>query len=301
MKIMCVGQSAFDVTLVVDHYPVENEKDKLNDKVECGGGSASNCAYLLAKWGLDTYFGGVIGNDFYGKKILDEYKSVGVNTKYTEVSDTFGTTTSFIIANRSNGTRTILTKRDQGIALTPVDVEEQFDYLLFDGYEKDFCLDLIKKNPNAISIIDAGSFKENTYELAKAVDYVVCSHDFAEDVSHVKIDYNDIDTIVEAYQELKKTFTKNLIITLEEHGCFTCIDGLYKIIPSIKMQAVDTTGAGDIFHGAFVYSLANGFDLEKTLLFSNITGALSVTKVGGRNSVPDLQEVESKYNDIISQ
>ncbi len=301
MKIMCVGQSAFDVTLVVDHYPVENEKDKLEDKVECGGGSASNCAYLLAKWGLDTYFGGVIGNDFYGNKILDEYKSVGVNTKYTEVSNTFGTTTSFIFANKSNGTRTILTKRDKGIAMTPVDVEEQFDFLLFDGYEKDFCLDLIKKNPNAISIIDAGSFKESTYELAKAVDYVVCSHDFAEDVSHVKIDYNDFDTIVEAYQELKKTFTKNLIITLEEHGCFTCIDGLYKIIPSIKMHAVDTTGAGDIFHGAFVYSLANGFDLEKTLLFSNITGALSVTKVGGRNSIPELQDVESKYNDIISQ
>ena len=76
---------------------------------------------------------------------------------------------------------------------------------------------------------------------------------------------------------------------------------MYKIIPSIKVKAVDSTGAGDIFHGAFVYSLAKGFDLEKALKFSNITGALSVATIGSRLSIPDLERVEEKYNDIISQ
>ena len=125
--------------------------------------------------------------------------------------------------------------------------------------------------------------------------------ELAEDLSKVKIDYNDFDTIVAAYQELKKELKGNVIITLESFGCFTCINGLYKIIPSIKVKAVDSTGAGDIFHGAFVYSLAMGFDLEKALLFSNITGALSVLKIGSRLSIPDLDKVESKYNDIISK
>ena len=81
-------------------------------------------------------------------------------------------------------------------------VEDNFDFILFDGYEKDIALDLIKKNPNAITILDAGSLKEATLELAHIVDYVVCSHDFAEDLSKVKIDYNNFDTIVSAYKEL---------------------------------------------------------------------------------------------------
>lgn len=301
MKIMCLGQSAYDITLPLDHYPVENKKVRVEGKVECGGGSASNCAYLLAKWGLETYFAGVIGNDHYGNQIKKEYEGVGVNTKYLEVSDNFNTTSSYIIANTDIGSRTILTSRDKDIKMNQVNFEDSFDYILFDGYEKDIALDLIKKNPNAITILDAGSLKEATVELAHLVDYVVCSHDFAEDLSKVKIDYNDFDTIVNAYQELKKELKGNVIITLESFGCFTCIDGLYKIIPSIKVKAVDSTGAGDIFHGAFVYSLAKNFDLEKALLFSNITGALSVLKIGSKSSIPELSDVEKRYNDIVSQ
>ncbi len=299
MKIMCLGQSAYDITLPLDHYPVENKKVRVEGKVECGGGSASNCAYLLSKWGYDTYFAGVVGNDYYGNQIIKEYEKVGVNTKYLEVSDEYNTTSSYIIANTDIGSRTILTNRDKNIKMKPIDFEDKFDYILFDGYEKEIALELIKKNPDAITILDAGSMKEATVELAHLVDYVVCSHDFAEELSKVKIDYNNFDTIVAAYQELKKELKGNVIITLESFGCFTCIDGLYKIIPSIKVKAVDSTGAGDIFHGAFVYSLASGFDLEKALMFSNITGALSVLKIGSRLSIPELGDVEKKYNDII--
>lgn len=301
MKVMCIGQSAYDITLPLDHYPIENKKVRVQQKVECGGGSASNCAFLLAKWGLDTYFAGVIGNDHYGSNIKKEYDSVGVNTKYLQISDKYPTTSSYIIANTSIGSRTILTSKDNNIGMEPMEVEDQFDYILLDGYEKDFALEVIKKNPNAISILDAGSMKEATVELARVVDYVVCSHDFAEDVSKEKIDYDDIETIIRAYKGLKKEFNGNIIITLESYGCFTCVDGMYKIIPSIKVKAVDSTGAGDIFHGAFVYSLASGFDLNKALTFSNITGALSVLTIGSRLSIPDLERVEEKYNDFISK
>ena len=96
---MCLGQSAYDITLPMDHYPVENKKVRVEGKVECGGGSASNCAYLLAKWGLDTYFAGIIGKDHYGSEIKKEYERVGVNTKYLEINDKFNTTSSYIIAN----------------------------------------------------------------------------------------------------------------------------------------------------------------------------------------------------------
>ncbi len=301
MKIMCIGQSAYDITLPLDHYPIENKKIRIQGKVECGGGSASNCAYLLAKWGMDVYFAGIVGNDYYGERIKEEYKKVGVNTKYLQTSNEYSTTSSYIIANTSIGSRTILTSKNPNIKMDRVQIDDNFDFILLDGYEKEFAMDVINKNPNAIKILDAGSVKEATVELAQIADYVICSHDFAEEYGNVKIDYDNFDSIVEAYQEVKKKIKGNLIITLESVGCFTCIDGLYKIIPSIKVKAVDSTGAGDIFHGAFLYSIANNYDIEKAMLFSNITGAISVLTIGSRLSIPEISEVEKKYNDIISK
>lgn len=295
-KVLCVGQSAYDITLPLDHYPIENKKVKVPNKVECGGGSSSNCAYLLAKWGIDTTFAGIIGNDHYGNKILDDYITIGVDTKYLQISNRYPTTSSYIIANTSIGSRTILTYKDMGIHMAPVSLlDNEFDYILFDGYEKEFALEAIRRNPKAITLLDAGSVKEATVELAYKVDYVICSHDFAIEFSKVDIDYDDIETIKKAYDVLAKEF-KHVIITLEALGCFTKIDGEYKLIPSIKVTPVDSTGAGDIYHGAFMYGLTQGFDLEKTMRFANITGALSCLRVGSRLSIPELEEVEEAYN-----
>lgn len=300
MKVLCIGQSAYDITLPLDHYPVENKKIRVYGKVECGGGSSSNCAYLLAKWKVPVYFAGIVGNDHYGNEIIEEYKKIGVNTKYLQISGKYPTTSSYIIANTSSGTRTILTNRDKEIRMDRVEFDEdEFDYIFMDGYEKDVCLDAMKKNKNAITVLDAGSIKEATIFLAHIVDYVVCSHDFAEEYSKIKINYDDINTIKNAYLFLKNELKGNVVITLEDRGCFTEIDGEYVIVPSIKVKAVDSTGAGDIYHGAFVYSLAKGFDLKKTLKFSNITGALSVLKVGSRISIPTYEEVMEKYNDTV--
>jgi sugar/nucleoside kinase (ribokinase family) len=229
---------------------------------------------------------------------LDEYLSVGIDTKYLQISNKFPTTSSYIIANTSIGSRTILTSRAQDIKMNlPIFDENEFDYILFDGYEKEVALEAIAKNPNAITLLDAGSVKEATVELAYMVDYLICSHDFAIEFSKVEIDYNDIDTIRRAYDALEKEFKHNVIITLEALGCFTKINGEYKLIPSISVVPVDSTGAGDIYHGAFMYGLTQGFDLEKTMRFANITGALSCLRVGSRLSIPDLDEVVKAYND----
>jgi sugar/nucleoside kinase (ribokinase family) len=285
----------------MDHYPVENQKMRLSmKKVECGGGSASNCAYLLAKWGVNTSFSGIIGNDYYGKSIIDDYVNIGVDVKYLEVTDKFNTTSSYIIANTSNGSRTIITSRDPDIVMEPKDYDkDEFDYILLDGYEKDNALKALENNPRAISVLDAGSKKEATVELAHKVTYLVCSHDFANQVSGTTIDYDNIETIINAYNILKQEFKNNVIITLESYGSFTEINGEYKLITSTPVKALDSTGAGDIFHGAFLYSLTQGFDLEKALKFANITGALSCLRIGGRFSIPELKEVEDKYNDIV--
>mgnify|MGYP003300626285 FL=1 len=177
------------------------------------------------------------------------------------------------------------------------EIDDDFDVILLDGYERDFAVEVIKKNPNAIKIIDAGSLRENTVELAKMVDYVVCSNDFAMEFTKKKIDYTDMKTLIEIYDDLKKEFSQNVVITLEDKGCFTYDDG-YKMVPSIKVKSVDSTGAGDIYHGAFTYCIANGYDLITTMKMSNIAGALSVTRIGGRFSIFPLEEVKKKYDEL---
>lgn len=298
MRIICVGQSAYDITLPLDHYPVENKKIRVPSRVECGGGSASNSAYLLAKWGMETYFAGVVGDDYYGKKITEEFEAIGVNTKYLHVDKNLPTTSSYIIANTAAGTRTILTDRHPEIMMDDVNIEESFDIMLLDGYEFDFAKQLIEKNPNAIKILDAGSIKEKTIELCHMVDYIVCSKDFAEEYTKKKVNYKDMQSLIEIHEDLQRAFDKKIVITLEDKGSFTYDEG-YKLAPSIKVVAVDSTGAGDIYHGSFTYGIAKGFPLEKILLMSNIAGAISVEHIGGRFSIPSLEEVEAKYNEHI--
>lgn len=298
MKVLCIGQATYDITLPVDKYPIENKKVKTTQKVECGGGSASNVAYLLSKWGIETYFAGAIGEDYYGQKVLKEKSDIGINTKYLQINSKIQTPSSYIINNQENGSRTIITNRNNSTEMTDVEITENFDIIFLDGYEEKIAKKVIQKNPNAIKIIDAGSLNDHTVNLSKLCDYVVCSKDFAEDYTKIKIDYEDLDTIVEIYEILHKDFKGNIIITLEDKGAFLDYNG-YKIIPSIEVQAVDSTGAGDIFHGAFVYCIAQNFDLIKSVKISNISGGLSVLTVGARNSVPELNNVMEIYNELI--
>ena len=79
-------------------------------------------------------------------------------------------------------------------------------------------------------------------------------------------------------------------------GAMYSINNELRVMPGIKTQVVDPSGAGDIFHGAFAYCLANNFDLEKAITYSNIAAGLSVGKMGGRTSMPSLKEVITYYS-----
>lgn len=298
MKILCLGHAAYDITVPLDEYPDENTKNRVDTRVECGGGPASNAAYLLGKWGMDVYFAGVVGNDEYGRIIKQEFESVNVNTEYLELSSKYRTTSSFIVANKSNGSRTILTYRSKEMKMSGLNLNFSPDVILIDGQEYDISKQVLSEYPNAISIIDAGRPTPKIIELSKMVNYLVCSKEFAEEVSGIAIDYNDNQTLIDLYSKMKQIFKNTIVVTLEKKGCLYEFDGQIKIMPSIKVKAVDSTGAGDIFHGAFTYGIVKQLAFEKILKISNVTGALSVTKIGGRNSVFSLKEMKEAYNEF---
>lgn len=290
MKIVCIGHASYDITFPVDEYPEENTKNRIQKRVECGGGPASNAAYLLGKWGLPTYFLGVVGNDEYGEVIKQEFEEVGVDTTYLEVNNRLTTTNSVIIANTNTGSRTILTYRPETIKMKPMTLDFSPDIILTDGQEVEETNRLFGQYPKALRVIDASRATKDIIALAKQCHFVVCSYNFALEITKLTKE-KSLQHYQQLYAKMKEQFRGRIIITLEEDGCLYESDGILKRIPSLKMKAVDTTAAGDIFHGAFVYGLAKGYNVEQTIRIATIAGALSVTKIGGRYSVPTVEEV----------
>ena len=112
-----------------------------------------------------------------------------------------------------------------------------------------------------------------------------------------KIDVSDLDSLIYCYEKLREYFQNTVVITLEDKGSFTKLED-YEILPTVKVQAVDSTGAGDIFHGAFTYFIGNGYSLRDTIHYASITSAISITRVGARISIPELSEV-LHYDELI--
>ena len=217
MKAICIGHAAYDITTPVETFPKENTKNRVQSRIECGGGPAGTAAYLLGKWGVETYFAGIVGDDLYGNNIKKEYDAVGVNTDYMQISKEHTTTSSYIIANRENGSRTSFAHRNKKMAMKEIELDFEPDIILFDGQEVEMTNKLLDKYPNAISIIDAGRPTEDIIKLAKRVNYLVCSREFSENVSNIKI--NNDEDYLKVYNYMKNEFKNEVIITLEEKGC----------------------------------------------------------------------------------
>lgn len=296
MKILVIGHAAYDITFPLDKFPEENTKTRVENRVECGGGPAFNAAYLLGKWGMDVSFAGIVGNDNFGTKLRKQIQMVGVKTDYLQTTNDFPTTNSFIVANTENGSRTILTYRKEDMKMDDFELNFDPDIILVDGQEYDLSVKFIKKYPKAISIIDAGKPKENIINLAKMVNYVVCSKHFAETVTNTKI--TDDNSMINLYKKMENTFLGNIIVTLESKGALYKYNNQIKLMPSLKIKAVDSTGAGDIFHGAFTYAIANDYNLEEAIRISTVAGALSVTKIGSLASMPDKELIKEYIHDF---
>lgn len=300
MKAICIGHIAYDTTFKLDNFPEENTKTRVSSHVEGGGGPSGNAAYLLGSWGLDVDICGAVGNDYQGNNIIEEFKRVGVNTKYIKKYDSAKTDQAFILANTMKKTRTIVSSvapRDDKI----IYIDDNYDGILVDGEEFLTSKKVLDENPDALSIIDAGRFCDNTVALAHKVKIMACSKEFAEKFTGQKININDLEKLTSIYRVLETEFKNIVIITLEEHGAFTRINNEYKIVPSIKVNAIDSTGAGDMFHGALLYFLLYKYTLEDAIRLSNIAGALTTTHLGNRDDICLLSEVlkYGGFDDII--
>lgn len=290
MKVLCIGHATYDIVIPVEEYPKENTKNRIQASLYCGGGPAANAAYLLGKWGIDTSFSGLVGNDYASKVIESEFRHAHVNLDYFVKDDAYKTTKSYVIVNTKNASRTSLACQGDKKYLQDLDIPIKPDIILIDGQEFELSKKVIKNNPQAKVVIDAGRCTDEVVELCHLCDYIVCSKNFAEK-------YSDSDDLNTMFNKLNNDFKGEIVITLESLGCAYYNDGI-NIIKAIPTHAIDTTAAGDIFHGAFVYGLTQNWDMYKILSFANTTSSLSVTRLTGRKSIFPLQIVEDVYSEL---
>jgi sugar/nucleoside kinase (ribokinase family) len=291
VSVLCIGHAAYDLCMSVAAYPAENSKVQTDLLLESGGGPAANAAWLLAHWGVPTAMAGVVGEDEYGRRILAELQQAGVECSLVQTRPGYSTPVSFVIANRANGSRTIINRRAAATGLElprqmPAQLEPRL--LLFDGHEPAASLAALQAFPSAVSVLDAGTLREGTELLSRRVDYLVCSERFAAQVTGA----DDVEARWQScLQQLQARNGRVAVITLGEKGLAFSTGRQQGRLPALPVQAVDTTAAGDIFHGAFVFGLAQEMALCRALRLATIAAGLSVQRPGGRPSAPELGAV----------
>lgn len=296
--ILSIGHSAYDFTYLLESFPMENLKYSLDNGIEtvmeCGGGPAGNAAYLMGKWGAKAAYAGVIGDDPQGKAIEDEFRSVGVDLTYLQWNRGGRTPFSVILANKQTGSRTLFNRT---LPYPPLELEWdpslEWGAILIDGMELYASLKALKAYPKTPSVLDAGSLDRETEILASLVSHLVCSEIFAGSFTGEALDTEA--SIEAAFLQLEALNTHCVVMTLGERGSVYRKDNELVRVPAMRVNAIDTTGAGDIYHGAFAYGLAAGFDLEKTIRIATIAAGLSVQKLGARVAIPTWREVEAVF------
>lgn len=288
IDVLCVGHAAYDLTFSVPYHPGQNEKIFATAFTGCGGGPAANAAATVAKLGGSSAFAGYLGQDSYGELHLAELKEMGVDV--TLVARGTNPTPLSTIWAKPDGSRSIVNFKGhtKSLANDSLDFASvQPTVVLFDGWEPEVSLSLLAwiKPWQALTVLDAGSVHRGTRMLADKVDYLVASEKFGRQ-------FTGTDNMKTAVSELSK-LVKTAVITLGEQGLVWQSGTECGSLPAYPVEAVDTTGAGDTFHGAFAYALAQKMPWPEILQFSSAAGALCCRKYGARLGIPTAAEVEN--------
>jgi len=295
MKIVGLGQCALDHSFVIDSLPEPDTKKEVMQWEINGGGPVATALVSLSRLGIDCTFHGVIGDDEAGIKIRDSLQSEKVNTSGLISRPNSDSQAAFIAVEKSTGRRTIFWKRPSAEALQPEELPDDFidgaDFLLLDGLMAEVSLYAanMAKDKSVPVMLDAGRVRQGMIELSSLSDYMVCSEEFAREFC------SDLDefTPEKALQKMKTFNAKAVTVTLGSKGSYTLSKEEVFHTPSFSVDVLDTTGAGDVFHGGYIYGLLHNWDLKKVARFASAFAALKCRELGGRSGIPGLKEVEA--------
>lgn len=291
--VVGIGACAVDYSGVIDSYPEPDTKNKI-EQMHCqGGGPVATALVALARLGARVSYLGKLGDDALSQFAWQEFVKEGVDTGHIIKERDAGPYFAFIVADRTKGERTIWWTDQDVSHLKPEDISKKFitsaKFLHLDEYEMNAGLQAAvwAKEAGVRVVLDAETpDKEGMEEIIKLTDVLIIPDDFA-------FRFTGRRQVESAAEELFKLGPEIIAVTRGEEDCF-CRTGEGEFYqPIFKVEVVDTTGCGDVFHGAFIYGLLRDWPLMAVVEFASAVSALKCRKLGGRSGIPNLREVRA--------
>jgi len=295
IDVLCVGHASFDITMIAAHHPAADEKMLADALMLGGGGPAANAAVQVTRLGGRAAFCGYLGHDLFGDEHASELSHERVDTGLI-VRGGHASPISQILA-KPDGSRSVVNFKGNTPWLEADTVDMRRiealapRVILFDGHEPLISTPICQwaRDNRITTVLDAGSLHRGTRELSSLVDYLVSSEKFARQIcgeDEAQACLNELCAI-----------SKHVVITLGERGLIWGKTGQTGGIQAFAIDAVDSTGAGDAFHGAFSLALAREMDWNDTLRFASAAGALACSKLGARAALGDKHAIQQILGD----
>lgn len=304
-KILIIGSLNMDMVVKVDQIPKLGETVLGNHIDYNPGGKGANQAYATAKLGGNVSMIGAVGCDSFGELLKKNLIDVGVNTMHIDKKDNVSTGMATIYVDK-NGNNCIVVipgannNCDKQNLQLLTSVIEESDIVMF---QMEIPIDAIffgikyaKKHGKIIILNPAPAPESLPIEILKLVDYITPNETELEKISHYSI--NNEHDVLTAAQKLISLGVKNVIVTLGSKGAMHVNSYGNFLYKAERVNAVDTTAAGDSFNGALVVCIAEGKPIDKAIPFANKVASISVMHSGAQSSIPTRLEVEQLYPDI---
>ena len=287
-----VGLNATDTIIRLPHFPAFNSKVEFRSAEILPGGQAASAMVAGTKWGLTTRYVGKIGDDAAGQLQRREMQRAGVEAHWLEVPNCLSQT-AFILVDEESGERTILWHRDPRLELVPDEIRREWivqsKLLLVDGHDCAAATAAARwaREAGIPVLADLDNLYARVEGLLENVDYLIASRDFPMRMT-------DGANLLNSLPELARQFgCRVTAATLGADGVLAWDGSRFIYCPAYAVQPVDTTGAGDIFHGGFAYATLRGDSLERALEFSCAAAALSCLAPGARGGIAPVDRIEA--------
>ena len=287
--VVGLGYTATDYLAVVPRLPELDTKLEAGCLSIQGGGPVATALVTVRRLGLRPLYIGKVGDDDFGRFMLGELGKEGVDVTSVVCEKGSASQFAFIMVDATHGHRTIVWTRGTVSRLKRGEADlgalDCCRCLMLDDLETEAGIEAATRarGLGIPVVLDAGSVRQGMEELVPLCDYVVGSSQFGRQ-------YAGSDDPLSAARLVHEKTGRVAVVTAGERGSFCASPQGSFEQKGFEVRAVDTTGAGDVFHGAFAVGILKGWDLPRVLEFSNAVAAMKCTKLGGRPGIPTFDE-----------
>jgi sulfofructose kinase len=289
------GTNSVDQLCVIAEYPRRESKTEILQYERLPGGQVATAIKFLARMGLRAKYVGKVGGDDSGLFCLQELRADRIDIGSVLIEQDAKNQFAVILIDGKSGERTIFSKRDSHLNFKASELNEEIicagRLLHLDGYDSESALQSAawcQKRQIPI-VMDLDTVVPNCQELIENVDFLIVSSNFPCELTGK----NDL---MEAFRELRHRYAGFLAMTLGSKGSIAWVGNQCFAFPGLKIKACDTTGAGDIFHGAFIYGLLQNWPIKKIMDFSNTAAGLSCMSLGAQTGIRPYHEILQHLN-----